>query len=197
MKSIDSFRGSRKCIRSVLSAVAVCAVLGTVQTASADSHEAAGGGKSGSLGIGVASTFFVTGLDLHLGLTDEIRLEGLFGLNMVTPEMGDSETNIDIGARGLYQLVDLGDRTDMMAFGGIGLGISTVDGADALIGIEAGLKLLHAIVPHMMVHVDLGAAIGINEGFGDDGMGMPLSGTTIDVGRGDLFGGAGIFIWFN
>lgn len=196
MKSIDSFRRGRKCHRSVLSAVAVCAVLGMATTAWADSHEG-GGGKSGTLGIGVADTFFVRGLDIHFGLTDSIRLEGLFGLDMVTPEMGDSVTDIDIGVRGLYQLVDLGERVDMMAFGGLGLGITTEDGADTLIGIEAGLKLLYAVVPYMMLHVDLGAAIGINEGFGDDGMGGQLNGTSIDVGRGDLFGGAGIFIWFN
>ena len=180
--------------RSVLGAVAVCFALAAPATAAAQED---GGGKSGTLGIGIADTFFVRGLDVHFGLTDKIRLEGLFNLDMVTPEMGDSVTNINIGARGLYQLVDLGPRVDMMAFGGVGLGITTADGEDALIGIEAGLKLLYAVVPYMMLHVDFGAAIGINEEFGDDGMGMPLNGTSVDVGRGNLFGGAGIFIWFN
>lgn len=196
MKSIDSFRRGRKCYRSVLSAVAVCAVLGIAGTAAAQ-EQTDGGGKRGKLGLGVASSFFVTGLDVHFALNEDLRLEGLFGLNMVTPEMGDSVTNINLGARGLYQLVDLGPKVDMMAFGGIGFAVSTADGSDTLIGIEGGLKLLYAIVPYMMLHVDFGAAIGINEGFGDDGMGGQLNGTSVDIGRGDLFGGAGIFIWFN
>ena len=181
-------------MRSKLCAVAVCAVLGAATSAVAQEDGSKPG--TGSLGVGIAQTFFVSGLDVQFKLTDDITLEGLFGLSLVSPDMGDSVTNVNIGVRGLYRLADLGPKVDLAGFGGIGLGITNAMGQDTLIGIEAGLKLFWAIVPALVLHVDLGVAIGINETFGDDGMGTPLGGTSIDLGRGDLAGGAGLLYIF-
>jgi hypothetical protein len=181
-------------MRSKLCAAFVCAVLGVAGTAAAQEAEPAKPG-TGKFGVGVASTSFVTGLDAQFKLTDDITLEGVFSLSLVSPDMGDSTTTVNFGARGIYSLVDLGDSVELGAFGGIGIG-STTD-ADTLIGIEAGLKLFYAIVPFMILHVDMGVAIGINEGFGDDGMGAQLNGTSLDLGRGDLVGGAGLLFILN
>lgn len=183
-------------MRSKLCAALLCAVLGVAGTAAAQETEPAKPG-TGKLGIGVAKTGFGSGLDAQFKLTDDISLEGVFSFSLTSFDMDgvDSQTAVFVGLRGLYNLVDLGDKTDLAAFGGIGIG--SVTDADTLIGIEAGLKLFYAIVPFMLVHVDMGVAIGINEGFGDDGMGATFNGTSVDIGRGDLFGGGGLLFILN
>jgi hypothetical protein len=182
-------------MRSKLCAALACAVLGVAGTAAAQEAQPASDTGSGKLGIGVAATGFVRGLDAQFKITEDIALEGVFNLDLVSPEMGDSVTTINVGVRGLYTLSDLGERVDLAAFGGLGIG-STTD-QDTLIGLEAGLKLYYAIVPFMLLHIDLGVAIGINSLFGDDGMGVPLNGTIVDIGRGDLFGGGGLLFIVN
>lgn len=179
-------------MKSLLSGLAVCAILGTAGVAAAQEQD--GGGASPKLGIGVASSFFVTGLDFQYNVTDAIGIEALFGLDTVSPDMGDSQTAVQIGARVLYNLFDLGARARAQAFGGIGI-VSVTD-LDTLVGLEGGMKLVYMPVRYASIHVDFGLAVGLNDQFGDDGMGNPLSATTIDVGTGDLFGGAGWTFWW-
>lgn len=179
-------------MKSLLSGLAVCAILGSAGVAAAQDQD--GGEASPKLGIGVASSFFVTGLDFEYEVTDAIGIEALFGLDVVSPDMGDSTTAIQIGARALYNLFDLGARAKAQAFGGIG--IVSVTNLDTLVGLEGGMKLVWMPVSHVGIHLDLGLAIGLNDQFGVDAMGNALSATTIDVGTGDLFGGAGWTFWW-
>lgn len=183
-------------MRSRLCAALVCAVLGVAGSAAAQETEPAKPG-TGKLGLGVASTAFVRGLDVQFKLTDDIALEGLFSLEFTSFDdaMLDSVTAVNFGARGIYTLADLGEKVDLGAFGGIGIG--SVTDQDTVIGIEAGLKLFYAIVPFMILHVDVGVGIGINSAFGDDGMGVPVNATIVDLGTGDLFGSGGLLFILN
>jgi hypothetical protein len=179
-------------MKSLLTGLAVCAVLGGAHTAAAQDQEPA----ASKFGIGVASSFFVTGLEGQLRIDEKIGIEALFGFSVLSPDVdgADSITVIQIGARGLYKLFDLGERADASAFGGIG--IRSDSAADnTLIGLEGGLKLAYMMVPYASIHVDFGLAIGINE-VGDDGMGGSINATALDLGRGDLFGGAGWTFWW-
>jgi len=178
-------------MKFAISAVALCGVLGGTGTAMADHHDS-------KLAIGVARTAFVQGIDIRLGLTDDIGLEALAGFNFLSttdPATDESSTAtaIAIGARALYGLWDFGSRARVFGFGG--LAIATATDQDTLIGIEGGLKIEWFPVPYASLSVDMGAAIGINDS-PDSTDPMAGSVTVIDIGNGGLAGGASWNFWW-
>ena len=173
-------------MKYAVSAVALCAILGGSTTAMADHHDS-------SFGVGVASTFFVQGIDGRFSLTDDIGLEAVVGFNVFTPETdgADTITRVAIGLRGLYGLWSFGSRARVYGFGG--LSVESVTNQDTLIGLEGGLKAEWFPVAYASLSVDFGAAFGINDNGTGTGMG---STTSINLGIGDLAGGASFNFWW-
>ncbi len=173
-------------MKFAFSAVALCVVLGGSTTAMADHHDS-------DLGIGIASTFFVQGLDARLDLSDDLGLEAVAGFNFLSPDAdgAKSKTSFSLGLRGLYSLWNFGSRARVFGFGG--LSFRTETGNDTLIGLEGGLKLEYFPVAYASISVDMGAAIGINDNELGTGAG---STTSINLGFGDLLGGASFNFWW-
>ena len=172
-------------MKYVISAAALCVVLGGSTTAEADHHDS-------EFGIGLATTFFVSGIDARLDLTDDLGLEAVVGFDFVSPddEAAGAVTSFALGLRGLYGLWDFGSRARVFGFGGLSL--QTLTDNDTLIGLEGGLKLEYFPVAYASISVDMGAAIGIN----DNTLGAGGSTTSINLGFGDLLGGASFNFWW-
>lgn len=178
-------------MKSAISAVALCVILGGTTTAMAE-------GNDSNMGIGVGSTFYVTGLQGRFALNPSIHLEGTFGFTFASVDDGaggsSSVTALAFGVRGLYNLFDFGAAARVFGFGG--LSIATLTDADTLIGLEGGLKIEWFPVPYASLGVGFGLGVGINDAAGVDGMGTPVSGTTFDIGVGDLMGDASWTFWW-
>lgn len=177
-------------MKSLLCALVACVVIGAAGTAAANENE--GGGAS--LGVGVAQTFFVSGLSIHASVNDQIGIQGVFNLDVTAPEVGDSVTDISLAVRGHYHLWDLGDSSHASAFAGIDLFIPGQDGLDTLIGISGGLQINWMFVPNMSAYVDVGVGIAVNEPLFSDA--TPVDATIIDFGVGETMAGAGVTFWW-
>jgi hypothetical protein len=154
---------------------------------------------NGAIGVGgTTSLTGATGIALNYFFTPKFGIEGVFGLNVFSPDGGDSTTELNVGASVLYNLWSA-DNVMLHADGSIAL--NYIDEADSgtQFAFGGGLRGEYFVTQNFSLFVETGLIVSIIPETGDhleDNLpGGLMEGTLIGINT-DVYGNGGFTVWF-
>jgi hypothetical protein len=145
--------------------------------------------------VGGLQTFGAGGVGVEYWLSNTLAITGLGRLLFFSPDEGDSQLALQVGAGAMFVLKQNGPA--MLLLGGrFLLGFTSGDAGTTSVAIEGPLRLQMKLADRLSAHVEGGLSIGIGDQAALDLLGGGGESFTLLIGSRNLFGSVGMTAYF-